>query len=97
MAAYGTLTRDLLETYAGGEPLDERPTPSIPTPSWACWVRKSSQTKRSSTAACRAWTTACGACESDGPAGFLYGFPGRVFEVRYWQQGELQRGRGGRD
>jgi thiamine kinase-like enzyme len=24
MAAYGTLTRDLLETYAGGEPLDER-------------------------------------------------------------------------
>ncbi len=24
MAAYGTLTRDLLETYAGGEPLDDR-------------------------------------------------------------------------
>jgi hypothetical protein len=24
MAAYGTLTRDLLETYADGDPLDER-------------------------------------------------------------------------
>src|ERR1700742_2985918 len=41
-----------------------RPTQSIPTLSWACWVRKSSRTKSSSIAACRVWTTACSASEA---------------------------------
>jgi aminoglycoside phosphotransferase (APT) family kinase protein len=64
MAAYGTLTRDLLETYADGEPLDDRLIAAYAVDTYALLGllgRKRSQTKSSSIAACRVWTTACSA------------------------------------